>query len=319
MLMENITYLVTITATTGLAVIGSLVAYQLDRETKTPVLQILLYEQIFLFTFFIHAIWGNLAIRQVLVDLEPGVALAQKLSFFFPLTGLPFLITGWFMLLKFGFNLNGYKVTRKWTIAYFSVFLLLMIAFAFLFQNGFLGTPTHPDNLLIRVFVVANLFFHLLFSWPFLKPGGNAPTAAPNRNFCKCLAIYSTGIGIYSVMLWFSASMNYLFINFSFLILFATNGMLPVCFKLFGGFTEEKEPARNRSFQSFCRNFEISKREAEVILEICSGKTNKAIAEKLFITLQTVKDHTHHIYTKTQVKSRVQLTNLVREMLGENF
>ena len=70
------------------------------------------------------------------------------------------------------------------------------------------------------------------------------------------------------------------------------------------------------NFKSFCEIFEISKREAEIIWEICSGKTNKAISEKLFITLQTVKDHTHRIYTKTGVKSRVQLANLVREKTG---
>ena len=62
--------------------------------------------------------------------------------------------------------------------------------------------------------------------------------------------------------------------------------------------------------------YEISKREAEIVLEICTGKTNKAISEKLFITLQTVKDQNHRIFTKTGVKSRIQLTNLVREKTG---
>ena len=66
-------------------------------------------------------------------------------------------------------------------------------------------------------------------------------------------------------------------------------------------------------FESFCDKFEISKREAEIIREICSGLSNQAIADKLFITLQTVKDHTHRIYTKTGVRNRVHLTNLVRE------
>ena len=47
-------------------------------------------------------------------------------------------------------------------------------------------------------------------------------------------------------------------------------------------------------------------------MEICSGKTNQQIADDLFISLQTVKDHIHHIYLKTGVKNRVQLTNLIR-------
>ena len=44
--------------------------------------------------------------------------------------------------------------------------------------------------------------------------------------------------------------------------------------------------------------------------EICKGKTNQQIADDLFITLQTVKDHTHNIYKKVKVKNRVQLSQL---------
>ena len=81
-------------------------------------------------------------------------------------------------------------------------------------------------------------------------------------------------------------------------------------------YQEKLEENKNMDYKSFCTEYEISKRESEIVWEICTGKTNKAIAEKLFITLQTVKDHTHRIYTKTQVKSRVQLANLVREKTG---
>ena len=45
--------------------------------------------------------------------------------------------------------------------------------------------------------------------------------------------------------------------------------------------------------------------------KICLGKTNKQFAEELFISLQTVKDHTHRIYSKIGVNSRVQLVQLM--------
>ena len=51
----------------------------------------------------------------------------------------------------------------------------------------------------------------------------------------------------------------------------------------------------------------ITKRERQVVEKICLGKTNKQIADELFISLQTVKDHTHRIYSKLGVKSRMQL------------
>lgn len=59
-------------------------------------------------------------------------------------------------------------------------------------------------------------------------------------------------------------------------------------------------------------DFRITARESDVILEIYKGKTNREIAETLFVTTQTVKDHTHRIYQKTQVKNRTQLASLLR-------
>ena len=59
--------------------------------------------------------------------------------------------------------------------------------------------------------------------------------------------------------------------------------------------------------------YEISKREKEVIEQICLGKTNQQIADELFISLQTVKDHTHRIYTKIGIKSRVKLVQMMND------
>jgi DNA-binding CsgD family transcriptional regulator len=64
------------------------------------------------------------------------------------------------------------------------------------------------------------------------------------------------------------------------------------------------------AFEAFCLKYDISRREAEIIREIRAGKSNREIADTLFITLQTVKDHIHRIFTKTGVSNRVQLINL---------
>jgi DNA-binding NarL/FixJ family response regulator len=68
------------------------------------------------------------------------------------------------------------------------------------------------------------------------------------------------------------------------------------------------------SFEDFCSKYDISPRESDIIREICNGLSNKEISERLFISLQTVKDHTHRIYIKTNVRSRVQLINLVKDI-----
>lgn len=65
-------------------------------------------------------------------------------------------------------------------------------------------------------------------------------------------------------------------------------------------------------FEGLIAHYGISKREADVIHGIYAGKTNQEIANTLFLSLQTVKDHTSRIYQKTFVKNRGQLLALLR-------
>lgn len=60
------------------------------------------------------------------------------------------------------------------------------------------------------------------------------------------------------------------------------------------------------------KTYGITPREREIVELICRGKRNKEIADELFISLQTVKDHNYRIYKKLGVKNRVQLVNLAR-------
>ena len=48
----------------------------------------------------------------------------------------------------------------------------------------------------------------------------------------------------------------------------------------------------------------LTKREYEVATLVAAGFTNQQIAEALFISLGTVKDHVHAILTKTELSSR---------------
>lgn len=57
----------------------------------------------------------------------------------------------------------------------------------------------------------------------------------------------------------------------------------------------------------------LSSRELEVLRLIDKGYTNQDVADKLFISLSTVKTHTKHIYTKLGVTSRTQALTRARE------
>ena len=51
---------------------------------------------------------------------------------------------------------------------------------------------------------------------------------------------------------------------------------------------------------------ELTDREREVLIEIAHGLSNQEIADRLFISLPTVKTHVAHILAKINARDRVQ-------------
>lgn len=54
------------------------------------------------------------------------------------------------------------------------------------------------------------------------------------------------------------------------------------------------------------RENKLSKRELEVLAEMVKGKTNKEIADTLFVSEKTIKTHVSHILNKLKVSDRTQ-------------
>ncbi len=75
----------------------------------------------------------------------------------------------------------------------------------------------------------------------------------------------------------------------------------------------DSEPPRKIGGE-FARRFQISSRELEVIVLLNEGLGNREIAQKLFVSLATVKSHVHHVYEKTGARSRYELFRLVEPL-----
>lgn len=57
----------------------------------------------------------------------------------------------------------------------------------------------------------------------------------------------------------------------------------------------------------------ISKREYEVLQLMAQGYSNHEIAEKLFVSLNTIKTHTANLYLKLEAKRRTQAVKHAKE------
>ena len=58
----------------------------------------------------------------------------------------------------------------------------------------------------------------------------------------------------------------------------------------------------------------LSERELQVLQQIAAGQSNQEIADRLFISLRTVKSHANHIFGKLGVKNRTQAVARAREL-----
>ena len=59
--------------------------------------------------------------------------------------------------------------------------------------------------------------------------------------------------------------------------------------------------------EDFIKDFSITKREQEIIIALLDGKSNKELAETLFVSEKTIETHLANIYRKVGVKNRLEL------------
>lgn len=69
--------------------------------------------------------------------------------------------------------------------------------------------------------------------------------------------------------------------------------------------------------QEDTRGEELSPRETEILLMLASGASNQDIADKLFLSLNTIKSHIYNIYKKIDVSNRLQASLWAAKHLGK--
>ena len=283
----------------GLTAAGVLVFFQKKEKRAFLSFRLLQYFLIMMYMFGFYGMWSEIIFR-LFFHTEPTSGTLSTISDFLVIIGTPFLLAGLGILVAWAISLL--KKKRKLVLAGMGGVVVL---FALLGASWQFDLLLDIEQVFALMILSAVLFVMLCL--------GVFPVQYLDHSTKYILVALICLSGIVHVLPFLHAFAHPVaeiaFIFFFFL----THTMVGVYFVYKAKFPERQKAHQKVSFDAFLQQYEITPRESEVIMEIYKGKTNQEIADTLFVTIQTIKDHTHRIYQKTQVKSRTQLASLLRK------
>jgi len=284
----------------GLTAAGVLVFFRKKGKRSFLSFRLLQYFLIMMYMFGFYGVWSEILFR-LFFHSEATDGTLSVISDFLAIIGTPFLLMGLGVFVAWAISLLKKK---RWFVLT-GMGLVIGLTIAGLGYWKF-GLQIHIEQVL-GLLVLSALLFGIC-CLVFLP----VQYLEKRTKYALLLLIFFSGAIhmplIYNVLS--NPLTEFVYIFFFFLI----NTAIGVYFVYHAKFPEKQAVKEHTlSFDEFLQQYEITPRESEVIMEIYNGKTNREIADTLFVTLQTIKDHTHRIYQKTQVKNRGQLTSLLRK------
>lgn len=298
------------------AIAAILLGHQLINSFENKFLKSYFYYLIAFYAFAFYGIWSQLVVQYVLIDIQIEQKQLLAVVNFLPALGIPFLLVSWIMLLKVSLIINGSSLIKKEILMHLISILLItlsIVSFYFLAMN----TGWWKSELLLYIeygfLMIAELVYLILFIGIIAK--GRSQSNGVNSKIYLFANLFLVGFSVRVIVL-ITAALNSILLAPAVLLYFLS-GIIPILFlRYFADSILQPIQATNGSkkdLDSLFERYQISKREREIISLICLGKSNQQIANELFISLQTVKDHNHRIYTKVGIKSRLQLVAIINE------
>ena len=297
--------------------IGIFFTFRLNKQYRTPFVNSYFFYLVFLYIFGSYSLAGSGILEFLLgrMEVEAEVIYSSRLYAIF--LGIPFIGLAQFMFLRSIREFFQKKQSIIFIVTYFTVVVAAFILYGIYMaksQNEAAGEL--PDVVKLQRLVFCGFLF-IVYLWGFLSIlFWSAKLEAVHRKYIRTFGAIYLGFMIVNLTLIMLQDLLPI-IRHMFILVFLSIHLIPVFFlNLYLDKTQETDDEGETDFESrlakFVEKHDISKRESEVVRLICQGLSNQEISEALFISLQTVKDHTHRIFVKTGVRNRVQLSNLIR-------
>jgi len=322
--MSNFLFIPVIILSVSAGLCAILITYQLQKKYRLGYLSAYLYFQIFINVFGLYGIMGQGLVKKILQQQVSPFRTIETIGHFFSLLGVPFLILAWYMFIRLCREIVEKKLSRTFNLVYFLALILTFLAYGSVI--GFFNLSESGDDtfalfstiisflyvglqVLILIIALSQLFLFSRTITDFIKQ-----KAIRTFGFIN-LSVFAVSIILF-LLVHRSSTLAALYL----LVFFSTN-LPPVLY--WKAYLKKHyiapvlQAIDTLTMKGFFEEYNISKREEEVIQQLCEGKTNKEISDALFISIQTVKDHIYRVYQKTDVKNRVQLINLIQGYKNE--
>lgn len=284
---------------------------------------------LFTSVLLLNIIWFSALVFHYFRSFFPGPGDSEKIYWF------EFLVLSLIYLIRFGLllallsliqHILGLEISKRVvSTVRNSVIMLSIIWFVSWFEIPLLGSRYIVDQLMVLTDFL--LFATVIAAAVFLR---YRTAFLPSKEYRRAIVILSAiiifpmAIGIIKLVIGSSLSQITFVLERSMiylpLVLFnILSAWWAVRYaSIFSKYDSVSLSVKSLDSDYLTKKYKITKRETEVIELICQGKTNKEIADQLFISVETVKDHNYKIFQKAGVKNRTQLVNLINNFKKES-
>ena len=293
-------------------------AFRLMKRYRVAYTSSFFYYLVFLYIFGTYSLAGSGLLEHLLTGMEMDQQLILSTRLWAILLGIPFLALANFMFIR-----SITEFFQKKPATAFIVFYFVFLAAVFVLYGIYMIRLTRFDLGDYRILILTQRWVFIAFNWAIYLSAflyilffSSLLPDIPAKKHIRLFGAWYLAFLVLS-MSPLALTGYHVLLRQVFLLVYLSWHLIPILFlNIYLSKYQETESALPDDFESrltaFAEKHEISKRECEVVRLICRGLSNQEISDTLFISLQTVKDHTHRIFVKTGVRNRVQLSNLIR-------
>ncbi len=312
--MLSLAFIVVFVLCFAVAVICILIGHELINTYKAAFCRWYFYYLLAFFVFALYAVWGQIGIQTLLVSIQTTKEVEILVTHFIPVLGVPFFGIAMIMFLKMAFDLVDAPLKSRALSLHLIIFVIIATMLGGLYLANKETLPlgkTISFNLILLIWGIE--FIYMLFFTGIVVRHQKKVQDEKRKKVLQFTLLLVMGFLLRGVSLAFYEAVPWVLA--SLILLYFISPLIPLWFirqqsdRLFAPVAAEQPNSDKK--EHLYQKYRITPREREVIEQLCLGKTNQQIADTLFISLQTVKDHTHRIYNKVGINSRMKLVQMV--------